>query len=364
MPVETQIWRIDDNPEKVQFSSIETELKLEQIIQQDLSIIDPDLLLVGRQVPTAFGKLIDLLAIDSEGHLVIIELKRNKTPRDVVAQAIDYASWVQSLAYAEVVELWEQTHSEVRFEQAFFDRFQMDPPEALNESHRIIVVASELDSSTERIVDYLSSGYGVPINAALFHHFKDGKHQYLLRSWLLDPTQAEVQSERAKFSRAGKEPWNGTDFYVSFGEGEKRSWEDARQYGFVSAGGAPWYSGTLSLLFPGARVFVNIPKVGYVGVGAVSRPSTRVDAFTVNVDGQERRLLDLPIRAKGMGKFATDDDKAEYVVGVDWIKTLPANKAIWEKGMFANQNSACKLRNKFTIERLTQLFGLEDQAGG
>ena len=26
--------------------------------------------------------------------------------------------------------------------------------------------------------------------------------------------------------------------------------------------------------------------------------------------------------------------------------------------MFANQNSACKLRNKFTVERLTEVFGL------
>ena len=44
---------------------------------------------------------------------------------------------------------------------------------------------------------------------------------------------------------------------------------------------------------------------------------------------------------------------------VEWIKTLPVDKAIWEKGMFANQNSACKLRNKFTLERLSALFQLE-----
>ena len=45
---------------------------------------------------------------------------------------------------------------------------------------------------------------------------------------------------------------------------------------------------------------------------------------------------------------------------VDWIKTKPIEEAIWEKGMFANQNSACKLRNKFTIERLTQIFELNE----
>jgi hypothetical protein len=60
-----------------------------------------------------------------------------------------------------------------------------------------------------------------------------------------------------------------------------------------------------------------------------------------------------------MGEHADDPDRSEYVVKVEWIKTLPVDKAIWEKGMFANQNSACKLRNKFTLERLSALFQLE-----
>jgi RecB family endonuclease NucS len=38
-----------------------------------------------------------VLGLDSEGVLHILELKRDRTPRDVVAQALDYASWVQEL---------------------------------------------------------------------------------------------------------------------------------------------------------------------------------------------------------------------------------------------------------------------------
>ena len=33
----------------------------------------------------------------------IIELKRDRTPRDVVAQALDYASWVRGLHYEDIV---------------------------------------------------------------------------------------------------------------------------------------------------------------------------------------------------------------------------------------------------------------------
>jgi len=44
------------------------------------------LLIVGRQVVTKFGKKVDLLALDAEGRVDVIELKRDKTPRDVVAR--------------------------------------------------------------------------------------------------------------------------------------------------------------------------------------------------------------------------------------------------------------------------------------
>lgn len=38
----------------------------------------------------------------------------------------------------------------------------------------------------------------------------------------------------------------------------------------VCAGGGSWYSRTLGLLEPGARVWVNVPSKGYVGVGRVT----------------------------------------------------------------------------------------------
>jgi len=57
----------------------------------DIAILNADWLLIGRQVRTGFDKFIDLLALDGDGKVIIIELKRNQTPREVVAQAIDYA---------------------------------------------------------------------------------------------------------------------------------------------------------------------------------------------------------------------------------------------------------------------------------
>lgn len=359
MPIKTEIWRIDRGLEKITYSSLQAERKLETVLDEDISIIDPTLLVIGRQVPTSFGKYIDLLGIDSEGHLAILELKRDRTPRDVVAQTLDYASWVQGLTYDDIKKIYSEYDTTVEFEVAFQEKFGGDLPDSINEEHRLLIVAAELDNSTERIVNYLSSNYGVPINVVFFQYFKDGDGEYLSRSWLIDPVQVEKQASKTAKVR-NRASWNGTDYYVSFGEGPTRHWGDAIKYGFISAGGAKWFSNTLFQLHPGARIFVLIPKEGYVGVGIVKEDVVPVKDFLVDVDGVPTPILDLPFQAPEMGKHADDMERSEYLVRVQWIKTLPTNQGVWEKGMFANQNSACKLRSQFTIERLTDIFRLDE----
>lgn len=49
------------------------------------------------------------------------------------------------------------------------------------------------------------------------------------------------------------------------------------------------------------------------------------------------------------------------LVRVDWIKKVPKHEAIWEKEMFANQSSECRLRNQFKIERLTEHFQIDEE---
>lgn len=241
----------------------------------------------------------------------------------------------------------------------FRQRFDDDPPEELSGEHQLVIVASSLDPSTDRIVRYVRDR-GVPIYVVFFQYFKDAEHEFLARTWDADPLRAKaaVKTVTAKKTRP---PWNGQDFYVTFGEDERRTWEDALRYGFVSGGGGKWYSQTLQMLFPGARVFVYIPRTGYIAVGRVLETAQRINDFTVDVDGQQVPILDAPLKAPGMGLGADDEEQSEYVARVEWLKTLPKEKAIREKGMFANQNTVVRLRDPFTLERLVEAFAL-DQA--
>lgn len=106
----------------------------------------------------------DLLALDEGGTLYVIELKRARTPREVVAQVLDYGAWARGVSaegLARVFELRPFAHGRT-FHSAFAEQFDGAPPETINHAHRLVIVASELDDSTERIVECLLEDYRVP----------------------------------------------------------------------------------------------------------------------------------------------------------------------------------------------------------
>jgi len=97
MTVHHAIWTVGAKPAPLARAVLPSEKALEGMIVAVPEILSDSWMLVGRQEKTAHGGIIDLLAIAPDGALVIIELKRGRTPRDVVAQALDYASWVEGL---------------------------------------------------------------------------------------------------------------------------------------------------------------------------------------------------------------------------------------------------------------------------
>lgn len=330
---------------------LDQEDRLETWIEKDNALLGLDLLIFGRQVRTPFGGRIDLLGLDQEGDVVIVELKRDKTPREVVAQVLDYASWVTNLSPKEINSL-AASYLGDSLANAFKRRFEATLPEAINVNHKMVVVASELDDSSERIVQYLASKHSLDINVVFFTCFKvDGK-EFVGRSWLMDPGEVEERSE-------GKRnlPWSGYWFF-NVGEGEHRNWDDCRKYGFLAAGQGSKYSDPLKKLKLGDKVFAYMKSLGYVGYGEVCKDAVTVKDFSP--DGKAS-LLDLPLKQQGMKENSDDPTMSEWVVGVRWLKTFPREEARKFQGVFANQNIVCKLRDQRTLDFLEQEFAIEEK---
>lgn len=359
MPVHHAIWRVGEDPQPLTISKLASEQLLEKMILNDPTILSDQWMIIGHQENTLDKGRIDLLAIAPDASLILIELKRDRTPREVIAQALDYASWVDDLTADRLSQIYEKFSGGGKLGDAFRQRFNTElEEESLNQSHQIIIVAAELDPSTERIVDYLSKN-GISINVLFFKVFQHGEDQFLSRAWLIDPSETQTNAAQATASSSNtKEPWNG-EFYVSFGDPHSRNWDEARRYGFISAGGGSWYSQTLKQLQPGDRVWVKIPATGYVGVGIVQSGIEPASSFTVNTEEGEKLAMDVLKFSELYRQNADDPDKSEYFVTVKWLETRSEQEAVNEVGFFGNQNTVCKPTSpkwRHTIEKLKRSF--------
>ncbi len=355
MSTKMAIWRVErEKVQRLSLGGIDFEKHLERIIDEDPSILDLDLMIVGRQVPTPYGGHIDLLAIDAAGDLTVIELKRDRTPRDVVAQVLDYGSAVKEMTpeiapvFVEYQRRFHGVEQPEAIDTAFQRRFGGRLDE-LNSAHRLLIIGAEVDSATERIVRYLREEHEIDINVVLFRAFQDGDRQYLARSWMSEPEASPLPATRGE--------WN-EEYYANFDEGGSRLWDDAREYGFICAGGGEWYVRTLGLLEPGARVWVSVPGRGYVGVGRVVTPVAHYEQFTLKIDGSDTPITKVGLKAEN----AFNEDDAQHFVGIDWIKTVDLQHAVRERGFFGNQNTVARPRSPkwdYTVERLKSLWGVK-----
>lgn len=205
MAEDARIWEISDNDslKEIKKSHLHLEERIEKWLEQDISILSDDLLVIGRQVDTAICGIIDLLCLDIDGDVVIVELKRDKTPREVTAQVLDYASWVKELSNDKITEIaTKYLADKAPLDEAFKQKFEEELPETLNSEHKMLIVGSEIDARSERIINYLSDTYGVGINAATFQYFKNEKNQeFLARVFLIEPSEVEYKTKTKTSSK-------------------------------------------------------------------------------------------------------------------------------------------------------------------
>ncbi len=197
MPDEVRLWRVgtEESLSEISRAALDLEARLQEWLARDISMLDPGLLVIGREVETDFGGFIDLLCVDAAGDIVVVELKRDKTPREITAQALDYGSWVVDLSNERITSIAQAYLGDGGFEDAFRRRFGADVPETLNGGHSMLIIGSRIDASSERIIKYLSDTHGVNINAATFQYFREPDGAELVsRVFLIEPSQVELHS--------------------------------------------------------------------------------------------------------------------------------------------------------------------------
>jgi len=206
---EIKLWNIEnDKVIQVSQAKLDYENRLEKWLIEDISILSNNLAVVGSQVLTSFSKKIDILAINSVGELIIIELKRDKTYREVIAQILDYATWIKDLDYDDLNNILNKygksDYSDIG--EFFTSKFDKDSDEIeFNSDHKMLIVGSEIDDSTIRIIDYLSSEpYSVNVNAVNFNYFRDKEGKEFLAQSFIKPERNITEESKSKKRKRAK----------------------------------------------------------------------------------------------------------------------------------------------------------------
>jgi len=218
MTTEIKVWQIvDSNLELIETTMIETGRRetedLEKWIKSNPLILGQDISIIGEQVPTKSGS-IDFLGIDKSGNLVIIELKRDKLPRDALAQAVDYASDVSSWDVDKISNVCTK-YTDQGLEDYLNENFEDVDLEDLiiNKTQRILLVGSSIEESLQRMIEWLSSNYDVSINAVILKYIKTKNSEELIARTVIIPEEVEKEKIRKRQTQISMsdEPGNYND---------------------------------------------------------------------------------------------------------------------------------------------------------
>ena len=323
---QTKIWAVDGTSATSlnTTNQMETEGLLEDILTANPDMLEDGMELVGRQTSTVGGPL-DLLGVDTDGRLVVYELKRGTLNREAVAQVIDYASSLDAMdeetLYRHISERsgnlgiqeiddFDEWYSEIR---------QGKNPEESLKPPRMVLVGLGVDGATERIVKYMADG-GLNISLLTFYGFVQEGKTLLARqvegSEVIRPPRASLTDPVKQFERYTSELGVSSDlldaatalFEENFSDGHK--WAGVKLKNQKSMNFA---IGTQSYLF--FRINMREPGVIHVGFHPVAVDLALNEFNNLRFDEEGE-----PFRKIGSG-FAKKTEQVDYAVALP-LKSL------------------------------------------
>jgi hypothetical protein len=249
----------------------------------------------------------DVLALDTSGNLIIIEIKRDWSNRKTIGQLLEYAAKFKDVGYERLAEevkkydKWEEGELYDRFLD-FADDKEF-PRKDIGKNQRVMIVAPDSDSGLKKIIDWLKD-YGVPVEFVPFHIYTDKKS--IPKLFMIDGVTSSPETPEVSEK---KEEWAGHWIFntnESYGPGAyKRMFENnvAAIYGYDD--GPKRLEGAED----GDTIMAYVNKQGLRALGTIKDSEAK----------------------SGKGIFldeAENQQPEEYHLEVEWEIILPEEKAL------------------------------------
>ncbi|HEX41052.1 MAG TPA: hypothetical protein ENN81_03220 [Phycisphaerales bacterium] len=176
--------------------------------------MEEKLLLIGDEVRAAafVEDRIDLLAVDQQGSLVVIELKRNSHKLHLL-QALAYASMVSKWERGEIIAQEQRFKglSEEEAEQEMAE-FLLEDAGSLNDSQRIILIAEDFEYEVLVTAEWLTEVYGLDIRCHRIALSVQNDSEFLTCTCIYPPSEITQHAKhRGRGLRTPVGPWADWD---------------------------------------------------------------------------------------------------------------------------------------------------------
>jgi len=204
--------------EKIKTNSIDYERDFENWLENSPYVLldedDEDTIFwIGRQSSAPVGetdKYPDLIGIDSKGNLVIVELKKGRTPREVVAQILEYSTWASRLSYEDLNEIAlyyfkdkkqeENLDLNMIYKEVVCPDSEEEIDISFNESQRLFIVAEEISPLVKEVTSHLRNDYGMDITCMEYTVSKSEKGEYIISTEKIVGYETIISKKQRKTS--------------------------------------------------------------------------------------------------------------------------------------------------------------------
>ncbi|MBS0198778.1 MAG: DUF91 domain-containing protein [Planctomycetes bacterium] len=214
------LWQIGEaGPSRLQTAELSVERDLEDWIERDPGLLERGLVIVGRQIRLEGGPL-DLLALDPQGRWVLVEIKRERLRREVLAQAIDYASCLHAAEpgwlRGQCDEYLRSKGSPDTLDSLLDQRGRTLDDDPDGREVVIYLVGTGLDPGLERMVGYLAERAELAVRMVTFTAFRDAGGKSLLARKIHEATD---ETSAAPLRTANRSPAAETILSLADGNG-------------------------------------------------------------------------------------------------------------------------------------------------
>lgn len=216
---------------------------LRRLLREDVTVLGDDLLLIAEE----YGEWedprgrVDLLAIDTSGHLVVVDIKRSGDEGHTELQALRYAAMVSSMGFDEVLtafgahcERYGAEGTDPRAElESFLDADGPGDSPVISSNVRIVLVAGDFGREITTTVLWLNGFEGLDVRCVrLLPYEIDGKvlldvHQVIPLPTAID-YQVSLRRKDVARDRARVDGRDWTKYHVVV-DGEELPAERKRQ---------------------------------------------------------------------------------------------------------------------------------------